>query len=104
VPLFAVAVLATPYVGKFLNIENNFTLLLIWLSIFLSFFAAINVGVLSGWQKFKDISFSGIWGAVAKLIAGMVLVKVGFAFLPLLLFCREPFFDIMACLFYYMRR
>lgn len=78
-PLFVVAVLATPYVGKFLNIQDNFSLLLIWLSMLLSFFAAINLGVLNGWQKFKDVSFAGVWGATGKLIFGVVLVKAGFA-------------------------
>lgn len=78
-PLFLLAVVATPFVGNFLNIKNNFAIILIWIAMLLSFFAAINSGMLSGWQKFKDISVAGVCGAASKLIFGVVLVKFGFA-------------------------
>lgn len=77
-PLFLITVIATPYAGKFLNIQNNFALIIIWLLMLLSFFAAVNSGMLQGWQKFKYISLVGVWGAVVKLIFGVVLVKAGF--------------------------
>jgi len=77
-PLFIITALITPYVGKFLNIQNNFTLIIIWLSMLLSFFHAVNSGMLQGWQRFKQISLMGIWGVVVKLIFGIVLVKIGF--------------------------
>jgi O-antigen/teichoic acid export membrane protein len=79
VPVFLLAVLLTPLIGKFLNIENNFALFLIWLSMLLSFFGAVSGGILRGWQKFKAISASGVWGALTKLIFGVVLVKIGFS-------------------------
>jgi len=78
-PFFLLAGFATPIIGRYLNIDNNLALILIWLSMLLSFFGAVNLGVLRGWQKFKDISYSGVWGAVAKFIFGIVLVKIGFA-------------------------
>lgn len=77
-PLFLITIAATPYAGKFLNIQNNFALIIIWLLMLLSFFAAVNSGMLQGWQKFKYISLVGVWGAVVKLIFGIVLVKAGF--------------------------
>jgi len=78
-PIFALAVVLTPQIGNFLNIKNNFSLILIWITMLLSFFSAINLGILRGWQKFKQVSLAGIWGAAAKLIFGVILVKVGFA-------------------------
>ena len=78
-PLLLLVGVFTPIIGKYLNIDNNFALMLIWLSMFLSFFGAVNTGVLRGWQKFKDVSYSGVWGAVAKFIFGIILVKIGFA-------------------------
>lgn len=78
-PIFFVSVLLTPIVGNFLNIENNFALILIWITMLLSFFSAVNSGILSGWQKFRYISLAGILGAAVKLISGIILVKIGFA-------------------------
>ena len=78
-PIFFIAILLTPVVGKFLNIENNFALVLIWITMLMSFFYSINSGTLSGWQKFRYISLNGILGAAVKLISGIVLVKIGFA-------------------------
>ncbi len=78
-PIFAFSIFLTPIVGNFLNIENNFALVLIWITMFLSFFSAVNSGTLSGWQKFRYISLNGILGAAIKLISGIVLVKIGFA-------------------------
>ena len=78
-PIFLVAVIWTPLVGNFLNIENNFSLVLIWFLMLLSFFSAVNSGVFSGWQKFRYTSLTGVLGAIAKLISGIILVKIGFA-------------------------
>lgn len=77
-PLFLITIIATPYAGRFLNIQNNFALVMIWLMMLLSFFAAVNSGMLRGWQKFRDVSLIGVWGAVVKLIFAVLLVKAGF--------------------------
>ncbi len=77
-PILAGAIILTPFMGRFLRIQNNFSLIIIWLSMFLSFFAAINSGILGGWQKFKEASVTGVWGALIKLVAGIALVRVGF--------------------------
>lgn len=77
-PIFIVAVIFSPYVGNFLNIRNDFALFLMWLMMFGSFFTNINVGILNGWQKFKSSSWVSAFGALVKLIAGVVLVKIGF--------------------------
>lgn len=78
-PIFAIAVLMTPVIGSFLRTGSNFALILIWISMFLSFLAAVNSGILGGWQKFKEVSFMGVWGAATKLIAGVFFVSAGFS-------------------------
>lgn len=78
-PLFVLALIVTPYVREFMNIESNLPVIFIWIMMFLSFFASINNGILSGWQKFKDTSWVGIWGSMVKLIGAVILIKLGFA-------------------------
>lgn len=77
-PIFLLVIIATPIVGKFLNIQNNFALMLVWFLMLLSFFSSINSGVLSGWQKFKEVSLSSVLGATGKLFFGFILVKIGY--------------------------
>lgn len=79
IPLFLLAVLATPYVADFMKIESWTPFVFIWIMMFLSFFAAVNSGILTGWQKFKGIGLTGVWGAIVKLAAVIILVKAGFA-------------------------
>ena len=78
-PIFFIAILLTPLVGNFFNIKNNLALVCIWILMLLSFFSAVNAGVFSGWQKFRYISLTGILGTAAKLISGIILVKIGLA-------------------------
>lgn len=78
-PVFALLFFATPYVGHFLKIEERWPLVMLWIMMFISFFAAVNSGILNGWQKFKSISAMNIWGTVIKLVFGVLLVKLGFA-------------------------
>lgn len=77
-PFFLLALLVTPFIANFLNIDQSIPLILVWLMMFLSFFSSIASGTLTGWQKFRKVSWAGIWGAVAKLVSGIVLVKIGF--------------------------
>jgi len=78
-PAFLSLVILTPYVGRFLRIDNNLSLVLIWISMFLSFFLSISGGLISGWQKFKEANWMNISGAVAKLIFAIILIRIGFA-------------------------
>lgn len=77
-PIFLAGLFLAPFAGEFLNIQNNLALILIWMAVFVSFFAAINQGILQGWQKFKQISGLGVFATVIKLIFGIALVKIGF--------------------------
>jgi O-antigen/teichoic acid export membrane protein len=78
-PIFLLALVLTPLVGNFLKIREFFPLAMIWAMMFLSFFGAINGGILSGWQKFGLSSINGVIGTLIKLICGLVLVGLGFA-------------------------
>ena len=78
IPVLLITFFATPYISSFLNIESNVPLVIIWISMFFSFLLAINNGILNGWQKFKDVSVSGIWGVVVKLVSVIIFVKIGF--------------------------
>lgn len=77
-PIFIAAVLLTPFVRDFLNIKSNMPIILVWAMMFLSFFGSINNGILQGWQKFLSLSWAGVWGAILKLVIGVILVKIGF--------------------------
>lgn len=77
-PVFLLIILLTPFIADFLNIDETIPLILLWLMMFLSFFSSIASGILSGWQKFRKVSWAGVWGAVVKLVSGIILVKVGF--------------------------
>ncbi len=77
-PFFAALLIITPWVGKFLKIENNFSLIIIWITMFLSFFSSVNGGIINGWQKFKEASAAGILGVIAKITGAVVLIRMGF--------------------------
>ncbi|MFA6383715.1 MAG: oligosaccharide flippase family protein [Parcubacteria group bacterium] len=78
-PVFAFFLLITPYVGNFLKIEERWPLIMLWILMFISFFAAVNSGILNGWQKFKNISVMNVLGAAVKLVFCVILLKIGFA-------------------------
>jgi O-antigen/teichoic acid export membrane protein len=78
IPIFAVAMFATPFFKEFLNISENMPLIIIWLMMFLALLGSINNGILLGWQKFKDASWIGVLGAIVKLISAIILIKLGF--------------------------
>jgi O-antigen/teichoic acid export membrane protein len=78
-PIFLAAVLLTPIFKKFLNIQDDLAIITIWLMMILSFFSAISNGILSGWQKFRESSWAGIWGMLIKLAVAVLFIKAGFA-------------------------
>lgn len=78
-PIFLIVMVLMPHISKFLNMDTNIPLLLIWILMFLTFFICINIGILNGWQRFMDTNVAGILGTVTKLLFGVILVKIGFA-------------------------
>ncbi|HWQ60584.1 MAG TPA: oligosaccharide flippase family protein [Candidatus Fimivivens sp.] len=78
-PIFIMTVLLTPMIGSYLNVSNRFALVLIWISMYVSFFGAVNGGLLSGWQKFAESSIASVLSSVVKLVSGVALVAAGLA-------------------------
>jgi O-antigen/teichoic acid export membrane protein len=79
VPLFIFAVLISPFVRDYLKIHSIWPVIVVWIMMLLSFYSALTGGVLNGWQRFKDNSVAGIFGALVKLLTAILFVKIGFA-------------------------
>lgn len=77
-PLLLFILILTPFIGDFLQIDNNIALAVMWISMFLSFFAAVNQGILKGWQEFSKYSWVGILSTFAKFIFGVLFIWLGF--------------------------
>lgn len=78
-PLFVLAILISPLVQNYLKIESIWPIIIIWSMMFFSFFSSLVGGIITGWQKFKESSITGVFGAVIKLLTAVVLVKIGFS-------------------------
>ncbi len=76
-PVFLLTILLTPYISRFLNIESNIPLLIVWTSMLLSLFSSGASGMLSGWQKFKQSSWAAIAGGALKLISALIFISIG---------------------------
>jgi O-antigen/teichoic acid export membrane protein len=79
VPLFSIAILLTPYVKNFLHLSSTFSLYILWALVLVSFFSAITLGVMAGWQRFAESSVASVVGSVLKLISVLIFVQLGFA-------------------------
>lgn len=77
-PIFALALLATPLVKNFININSNIPVIFLWIMMLLSFLSAVASGTLNGWQKFKKTSVIGIIATTAKVFAAIIFLKLGF--------------------------
>lgn len=78
IPLFLVALVATPLAKSFLKIDEYWPIILLWVMMFLGFFTSISNSILAGWQKFKKSSWVSIAGTGIKIIASVGLLKIGF--------------------------
>jgi len=78
-PLFILALLFTPFIARFMNIDSLLPFYFIWIMMFFSFFSAVVTGLINGWQKFKRASLIGIIGTASKLFFAIILIKIGFA-------------------------
>ena len=78
-PVFILALLLTPLVASFMKIEGIFPFFLVWIIMYLSFLSAVSTGTLGGWQKFGNISWTGMVGGLVKILAAILFIKAGFA-------------------------
>lgn len=77
IPFLLLALLFTPIIKKFFNISESLPIFFLWAVMFFSFLSSVTTGILSGWQKFTHISISGVFGSVLKLLAVLILLKIG---------------------------
>ena len=76
--VFLVLAAASPFLAKHLNIDSVWSLVLVWLAMLLSFYYSVNIGLLNGWQRFKQSSLAVAIGTAAKLVVGLALIAVGY--------------------------
>lgn len=72
-------ILASHSIAQFLKIESTLPIILMGIAMFLSLYTPVFEGVLRGLQKFSWLSASQILSAAVKLIAGILLVSLGFS-------------------------
>lgn len=77
-PIFFLSVFLTPLFQKFLGIENPWSLVFIWCTMFLAFLSAVTLGLLTGWQRFGDVNKVNIASALLKLGGVLGLLFIGF--------------------------
>ncbi|MDD5178468.1 MAG: oligosaccharide flippase family protein [Candidatus Nanoarchaeia archaeon] len=67
----------SPWLAKFLKIDNVWPVLITGTFFFLSFIVSVNRGMLQGLQEFKKLGLSYICEGIIKLISGVVLILIG---------------------------
>ena len=74
---FLVLSLLSPLISNFLNIDNNWYLIILFLSLILVFMLPVNYGILRGTQRFIPLGSSNTLIAFLKLSVGALLVYLG---------------------------
>ena len=74
---FLVLSLLSPLISGFLNIDNNWYLIVLFLSLILVFMLPVNYGILRGTQRFIPLGSSNTLIAFLKLSVGALLVYLG---------------------------
>jgi O-antigen/teichoic acid export membrane protein len=76
---FVFFVILSGYIAKFLNLTSVFPLIILGAGFLFSFSNSINLGIVRGLQKFKELSIISIISAFLKILFAVLLVKLGFA-------------------------
>ncbi|NTU66716.1 MAG: hypothetical protein HGB08_02205 [Candidatus Moranbacteria bacterium] len=76
--VFFAALAFTPQISRFMNLDSNIPLAIVWCSMLLSLFSAGTSGMLNGWQLFKATGWSLIGGGGLKLISALAFIALGF--------------------------
>ncbi|HZI95571.1 MAG TPA: oligosaccharide flippase family protein [Candidatus Paceibacterota bacterium] len=76
---FVIFVLLSGYIAKFLNLTSAFPLIILGAGFLFSFSNSINLGILQGLQKFKELSIISIISVFLKILFAILLIKFGFA-------------------------
>ena len=77
-PVFFLAVFISPLLKDFFKLESVWPIIIIWIMMLLSFFGSATGGLLNGWQKFSESSWTSIWAAFIKLVFALALAYMGY--------------------------
>ncbi len=76
--VFVIAIIATPFIRDFFQLESITPIIFLWMFAASAFFSAIAVGILSGWQKFQEVNYANLSVASSKFVIAIALVLIGF--------------------------
>jgi len=76
---FVIFVILSGYIAKFLNLTSVLPLIILGAGFLFSFSNSINLGIVRGLQKFKELSIISIIPVFLKILFAILLVKLGFA-------------------------
>jgi O-antigen/teichoic acid export membrane protein len=79
ITLFAIFVFCSRQIADFLNLDSVWPLAILGIAFIFSFPGSINLGILRGLQKFKELSAVSLVSAALKVVFSFWLVKLGFA-------------------------
>lgn len=78
VALFVILVLLTPLILRFLNMDNNWYIIVLSFSLVFVFAIPVNLGTLRGLQRFVPLGLTGGIAAFLKFSLAVLLVYLGF--------------------------
>ena len=76
---FVIFVILSGYIAKFLNLTSVLPLIILGAGFLFSFSNSINLGIVRGLQKFKELSVISIIPVFLKILFAILLIKLGFA-------------------------
>lgn len=75
---FVLAIALTPFIRDFFQLESIVPVVFLWVAVAFAFFSVIAVGILSGWQEFREVNYINLSGTVSKFLFAIILVSAGF--------------------------
>lgn len=73
-----IAIVLTPIIKNFFRLEDSLPVIFLWIAVAFTFFSVIAVGILSGWQEFREVNYINLSGTISKFIFALALVLFGF--------------------------
>lgn len=75
---FAFFALLSGAVAEFLNLTSVLPLIILGTTFLFTFPNSVNIGILQGLQKFKELSAISIVAVIIKVLSAVLLIKIGF--------------------------
>jgi O-antigen/teichoic acid export membrane protein len=76
---FVIFAVFSGQIAGFLNFDSVWPLIILGVAFLFGFSSSINLGIIRGLQKFKELSIISITSAFLKILFAVLLVKLGFA-------------------------